>query len=209
MKKHNSNSLAFKCDISDISNTSKALSQLDLKSENCAFLLCAGQLGEKGGILDSDLSNWSKIYQTNVVGNLNIVKCFLDNIKKTKFSKIFFFAGGGSAYGYPIFSSYSLSKTAVVRAAENLHMELEDYGEITSLAIAPGAIKTKMLDPVLEAGAEVKTTIPIDETINFILKLLNLDTKKLSGKFIHVRDDVDNCIKNNTKDTLWMLRRNE
>ena len=203
------NSKAYQCDISELEETSETLSKLNLSNQNCAFLLCAGQLGEQGGILSSDLSNWSKVYQTNVIGNINIVKCFLNNIKETKFSKIFFFAGGGSAYGYPIFSSYSLSKTAVVRAAENLHLELENLGEIISLAIAPGALKTKMLDKVLEAGAEIKTTVPIDETVNFVIKLLEKDIKKLSGKFIHVRDDIDDFLINDYKDDLWKLRRNE
>ena len=203
------NSKAYQCDISELPETSETLSKLNLSNQNCAFLLCAAQLGEQGGILSSDLSNWGKVYQTNVIGNINIVKCFLNNIKETKFSKIFLFAGGGSAYGYPIFSSYSLSKTAVVRASENLHLELENFGEIISIAIAPGALKTKMLDKVLEAGAEIKTTVPIDETVNFVIKLLERDIKKLSGKFIHVRDDIDDFLINDYKDDLWKLRRNE
>lgn len=209
VKTNSPNSSAYQCDISDLSTTFETLSKIDLSNENCAFLLCAGQLGEKGGILNSDLSKWANLYQTNVVGNINIVKCFLHNIRKTCFSKIFFFAGGGSAYGFPIFSSYSLSKTAVVRAAENLHLELENYGEVISLVIAPGALKTKMLDKVIEAGAEIKTTVPIEETVNFVLKLIEKDIKSLSGRFVHVRDDIDNFIKNNTKSDLWKLRRNE
>ena len=34
-------------------------------------------------------------------------------------------------------------KNPIVRAAENLHLELKDYGDIVSPAIAPGALKTK------------------------------------------------------------------
>ena len=66
-----------------------------------------------------------------------------------------------------------------------------------------------MLDKVLEAGAEIKTTVPIDETVNFVIKLLERDIKKLSGKFIHVRDDIDDFLINDYKDDLWKLRRNE
>ena len=93
--------------------------------------------------MDTNLSNWTNVYNTNVVGNLNVVKCFIDNILKNKFSKIFLFAGGGSAYGFPIFSSYSLSKTAIVRAAENLHLELKDYGDIVSTCYSARSVKPK------------------------------------------------------------------
>ena len=209
VKKLSPNSLALKCDISKITHTFETLSSIDLLEENIAFLLCAGQLGETGGILDTNLSNWTNVYNTNVVGNLNVVKCFIDNILKNKFSKIFLFAGGGSAYGFPIFSSYSLSKTAIVRAAENLHLELKDYGDIVSLAIAPGALKTKMLEKVIEAGAEIKTTVPIEETVDFVLTLLEKDIRNLSGKFIHVRDDLNNLTKEPINENIWKLRRIE
>ncbi len=209
VRKNNPNSVALKADISNLQNTKKLLNDIDLEKKFCGFLLCAGQLGQKGGLADTDLSKWISTFQTNVIGNLNIVQSLMNNLKSNKFAKIFFFAGGGSAYGFPIFSSYSLSKTAIVRAAENLHLECEKYGDITSLAIAPGAIKTKMLDKVMEAGAEVKTTVPIQETVNFIIKLLSIDTKHLSGRFIHVRDEIDTFLPSDTKDSKWMLRRNE
>ena len=58
-------------------------------------------------------------------------------------------SGGGSAYGYPELFGYSLLKTALVRAVENISIELKKMNNkpITHI-IAPGAMQTKMLEIV-------------------------------------------------------------
>ena len=44
--------------------------------------------------------------------------------------------------------------------------------KITFYSIAPGAMKTKMLEKVEESDAYVKTYVPISETVGFISILL-------------------------------------
>jgi short-subunit dehydrogenase len=200
----------LKCDISKINEIEDNLSRLkiNLNKKNIGFAFCAATLGSQGGFLDSNINEWSNIYNTNVLGNLQVLQFFSQHILNSKFSKIIFIAGGGAAYGYPVFSGYSLSKTAVVRAAENVHLELIDKGEHTVIALAPGAMPTKMLEKVRASGAEIKTTVPLEETVTFILKIIKNNFFKISGKFVHVRDDVDNySISFNEENTKWQLRR--
>ena len=66
-----------------------------------------------------------------------------------------------------------------------------------------------MLEKVIEAGAEIKTTVPIEETVDFVLALLEKDIRNLSGKFIHVRDDINNLTKEQINENFWKLRRIE
>jgi NAD(P)-dependent dehydrogenase (short-subunit alcohol dehydrogenase family) len=58
-------------------------------------------------------------------------------------------AGGGAL---PYFSAYSASKAAVGRLTETMAAELEEHN-IQVNAIAPGAVRTRMTDDVLQAGA--------------------------------------------------------
>jgi NAD(P)-dependent dehydrogenase (short-subunit alcohol dehydrogenase family) len=202
--------IGLQCDLSKLDGIKESLAgiKIDLNKKNIAFVLCAGTLGSQGGFLDTDIREWVDVYNTNVLGNLEVLKFFSNHILKNNFSKIIFIAGGGSAYGYPAFSSYSLSKTAVVRAAENVHLELKNKGEHTVIALAPGAMPTKMLEKVKASGAEIKTTVPVEETVKFILKIIENDYYKISGKFVHVRDDVDSySIAEDEKNTKWQLRR--
>ena len=172
-------------------------------------VLCASTLGKGGGLLDSDLRDWEYVLQTNLLGNLAVIKSVLPQMIKTQYGRIVFLAGGGAAYGYPLFSAYALSKVAIVREVENIAIELKDViDDFSIISLAPGAMQTSMLKQVREAGAEIKTTVDIKEPVEFIKNFLNMDKEKaksLSGRFIHVRDDLESEDFKNK----WLLRRIE
>jgi 3-oxoacyl-[acyl-carrier protein] reductase len=60
-------------------------------------------------------------------------------------------SGGGATNPLPRLSAYAVSKAAVVRFIETLAEEVREH-KIDVNAIAPGALNTRMLDEVLEAG---------------------------------------------------------
>jgi len=126
---------------------------------------------------------------------------------RNNYGRIIFLAGGGAAYGYPIFSAYALSKTAIVRQVENTAMEFANkIDDFSIIALAPGAIETEMLRKVRAAGAKIKTTADISEPVEFIDRFLRMDRNnatKLSGKFIHVRDNLES----EDLPEKWLLRR--
>lgn len=199
------------CDISRYMNVPVVLDEYVKKfySQKIAFILAAGTLGTPGGIVDSDLRDWEQTICTNLFGNLAILKAFIPNMLFTGYARIILLSGGGAAYGYPLFSGYSLSKVAIVREAENIHEEIgSKINDFSIIALAPGAMETDMLKKVKEAGGKVRTTVDISETVGFIKNYIEMDYVKaarLSGKFIHVRDDLNSEI---LKDK-WMLRRIE
>src|SRR5262249_2582909 len=116
----------------------------DVKS--IGIVLCAAQLGKHGGLLQSDLKDWSNQYACNVLGNLAVIQACEPLIRQGAKLRVAFFSGGGAAYGYPEFSGYALSKVAVVRAVENLAMEFANLSyDASIIAVAPGAVATDML----------------------------------------------------------------
>ena len=62
-------------------------------------------------------------------------------------------SGGGAASPLPGLSSYAASKAGVIRFIETLAEEYKDAG-IDINAVAPGMLKTRMLNEMLEAGPE-------------------------------------------------------
>ena len=60
-------------------------------------------------------------------------------------------SGGGATKGRPYFMAYAVAKTGLVRATETLAAETEGFG-IRVNAIAPGAMKTRMMDEIIDAG---------------------------------------------------------
>jgi NAD(P)-dependent dehydrogenase (short-subunit alcohol dehydrogenase family) len=177
-----------------------------------AVVLTAGALGRPGGLIDADLTDWLTTYQTNVIGNLAVTKALLPVMLHAHFGRIVTIAGGGAAYAYPRFSGYALSKTAIVRATENLQAELADKGDFLTVCLAPGAMDTDMLKQVRAAGAEVRTTASVDEPVAFIEAFMLARACGFAGRFVHVRDGWRSALNRPGEivaGDLWFLRRIE
>lgn len=164
-----------------------------INPQNIGIVLCGASIGEYGGLFDSYLDDWEKLYKSNVLGNLAIIKGCEGAIKNNIKTRIVFFGGGGAAAGYPEFSGYAMSKVAVVRAVENIGIEFEKNNyDASIIALAPGAVDTDMLAKVIKHGGTVKTKTDISEPTAFVHKFLTdeFNAKSLNGRFLHARDNI-------------------
>jgi NAD(P)-dependent dehydrogenase (short-subunit alcohol dehydrogenase family) len=113
----------------------------------------AGIYGPKGEIEEVDWSEWVKAIEINVYGSILMCRAILPHFKAQGYGKVIQLSGGGATSPMPRISAYAVSKAAIVRFAETLAEEVRGSG-IDVNAIAPGALNTRMLDEVLEAGPE-------------------------------------------------------
>ncbi|MEX3916231.1 SDR family NAD(P)-dependent oxidoreductase [Paraburkholderia sp. BR10872] len=113
----------------------------------------AGVYGPKGQIEDVDWRSWTQAIEINVYGSILMCKMVLPHLKAQAYGKIIQLSGGGATSPMPRISAYAVSKAAIVRFAETLAEEVRGTG-IDVNSIAPGALNTRMLDEVLEAGPE-------------------------------------------------------
>lgn len=113
----------------------------------------AGIYGPKGEIETIDWAEWTKTIEINVYGSILMCRAVLPHFKAQGYGKIIQLSGGGATNPMPRISAYAVSKAAIVRFAETLAEEVRGTG-IDVNAIAPGALNTRMLDEVLEAGPE-------------------------------------------------------
>jgi len=207
-KRENVNYRQLESDISNY-NSFEAVPEGIFNNQKVNIVLCAGQLGRVGGIENGSFEDWERTFKVNVLGNTAVIYSLLPQMIKTGYGRIVFIAGGGAAYGYPLFSGYALSKVAIVREVENIAIEMKDkIPNFSIIALATGAMDTPMLDKVREAGAEIRTTVDIQEPVDFIKRFLNMEKRKavpFSGRFLHVRDNMSS---RKTKDK-WLLRRME
>jgi fengycin family lipopeptide synthetase B len=186
------------------------VSRSGLKS--VGVVLAAAVLGPTGPLSETSLEAWKECLNVNLFGNLAVAQGCMSTMLSARFGRILALAGGGSAYAYPTFPAYSASKTAMVRAVENLHEDLRNCGDFAVVCLAPGAVETRMLQQVRAAGAVVKTTVDLAEPVRFARQFLFCETCGFSGRFVHVRDDwtpyldVPNL---SPKAETWRLRRIE
>lgn len=111
----------------------------------------AGVYGPKGAIDDIDWNEWVRAIEINLYGSVLMACAVLPGFKAQSKGKIIQLSGGGATNPLPYISAYAVSKAAIVRFIETLAEEVREY-QIDVNAIAPGALNTRMLDEVLEAG---------------------------------------------------------
>src|SRR4029077_8750505 len=85
------------------------------------------------------------------MGSVCFARQVLPHFKSRSYGKIVQLSGGGATNPLPRLSAYAASKAAIVRFAETLALEVHEH-HIDVNSIAPGALNTRLLDEVLEAG---------------------------------------------------------
>jgi len=117
----------------------------------------AGIYGAKGSV-DCDrfdyIDEWIKTIEINLISVFKMCHYTLPYMKLQKSGKIINLSGGGATSPLPNLSAYAASKTAIVRLTETMANECKDYN-IDINALAPGALNTRLLDEILEAGEAI------------------------------------------------------
>jgi len=144
----------MRADVSKQDDVNRILAQsLDAFKQIHILVNNAGVYGPKGRIEKVDWKEWVRTIEINLFGSILMARAFLPHFQKNKYGKIIQLSGGGATAPLPFISAYAASKAAIVRFAETLAEEVKKDG-IDVNSIAPGALNTRLLDEVLEAGPE-------------------------------------------------------
>ena len=128
-----------------VDDTHAAFGGLDILVNN------AGVYGPKGCIDEVDWAEWTRAIEINLFGSILMCRAVLPIFRAQRRGKIVQLSGGGATNPLPRLTAYAASKAAIVRLIESIAEEVRGEG-IEANAIAPGALNTRMLDEVLEAG---------------------------------------------------------
>ena len=118
-----------------------------------ALVLNAGVYGPMGPTESVDLAEWRRAIDINLFGVLLPCRALIPHFKSVRRGKIVVLSGGGATNPLPNISCYAASKAAAVRLMETLAEELREF-KVDVNAVAPGALKTRLIDQVLAAGAK-------------------------------------------------------
>jgi NAD(P)-dependent dehydrogenase (short-subunit alcohol dehydrogenase family) len=144
--------LAVQADVSEPDDVQRLVRTALMQLGGLDVLVCnAGVYGPKGPIQDIPWSEWSQAVTINLMGTVLPCREVLPHFIQCKHGKIIILSGGGATKPLPYLSAYAASKAAVVRFGETLAEEVREVG-IDINAVAPGAMNTRLLEEVLEAG---------------------------------------------------------
>jgi NAD(P)-dependent dehydrogenase (short-subunit alcohol dehydrogenase family) len=117
----------------------------------------AGVHGPKGLLDEVDWAEWVHAIEVNLLGTAaccrEVLPLFRSRGGGKGGGKIVNLSGGGATAPMPRVSAYAASKAAIVRFTETLAVE-ERGSNIDVNAVAPGALNTRLLDDILDAGPD-------------------------------------------------------
>ena len=146
--------LSHGCDVSNEAQVNELVA-FALRELGSIHILVAnaGVYGPMGPTETVNLDEWRRALDINLFGLLLPCRALIPHFKKAGSGKIVALSGGGATNPLPNISCYAASKAAAVRLMETLAEELRAF-HIDVNAVAPGALKTRLVDQVLAAGPD-------------------------------------------------------
>ena len=202
--------LAYPADVTDavavqatVTAIEASLGPIDVLVNN------AGSLGPLKPLLETEVNEWWRAMEVNVLGPLLCTRLVLPGMVSRRRGRIINVSSGGGAMAIPFFSSYGCGKTALIRFTECLALETKAYG-IAVFSIAPGAVRTAMSEYSLNSPEGKKwlpwfkrifdegLAVPAERPAALVLQLASGRLDSLSGRFLSIYDDLDELLKSAT-----------
>lgn len=194
---------AFVADVSDSEAVCRAfreveqsLGPIDVLVNNAAVLRPFGPLWE------NDADEWWRGMEVNVRGPMLCARAVLPQMIARRRGRIINISSGAGAMAAPYYSSYIVSKTALIRMTECLALETAAHG-LAIFAISPGTVRTAMSEDSLQSPEgqrwlpwyrrvfEENIDVPADRAAGLVLELASGNGDALSGRFLSVFDDLE------------------
>lgn len=146
--------IARTCDVSKPDEVAALVAAAVAELPNLDILVnSAGVYGPKGLVEDNDWSDWVRAIEIDLFGAVLLCRAIIPHLKRLGRGKIIQLSGGGATTPMPRLTAYATAKAAVVRFCESIALELAPH-HVDVNCIAPGALNTRMLEEILEAGPE-------------------------------------------------------
>jgi NAD(P)-dependent dehydrogenase (short-subunit alcohol dehydrogenase family) len=158
---------------------------------------CAGVYGPFGRIEELDTQKWIEAININLIGTFNILKNSVREFKAHNIGNFVSLSGGGATSPMPRITGYAASKAGVVRLVESVAVDNIE-SNLTFNTVAPGLLKTQMLDEVLLADPEKvgrdfydrmlierqRGTNNIDPAVSLIVHLVTGQAPDVTGRLL-------------------------
>lgn len=163
----------------------------------------AGIAGPSAPVDKHDEDGWDQCIQVNLSGTFYVTKRAIPLLRKSEAGSIVNIASTAALFGYPLRSSYTATKWAMIGLMKTWAMELGPEG-IRVNAICPTSVEGPRIDGVIEREAQargitfdevrenylrqssMRTFIKADDVADIVMFLSSDGAKKISGQTISV-----------------------
>jgi NAD(P)-dependent dehydrogenase (short-subunit alcohol dehydrogenase family) len=153
IEKSGGRALGLQADVTSQTDWERVVRETESRLGRITLLVANAALSDPAGpIYEADPDVWQKTLDTNVMGSVRGARAILPGMVQRKNGRVIIVASGAALAATPYTSPYRVSKTALLRLAEILALEVKDHG-ISVFSIHPGVINSTILDSAVRTDA--------------------------------------------------------
>jgi NAD(P)-dependent dehydrogenase (short-subunit alcohol dehydrogenase family) len=153
IEKAGGRALGLQADVTSQADWKRLVAETESRLGPVTLLVANAALSDPAGpVYEADPDVWQKTLETNVMGSVRGARAVLPGMVERKNGRMIVVASGAALAATPYTSPYRVSKTALLRLAEILALEVKDFG-ISVFSIHPGVINSTILDSAVRTDA--------------------------------------------------------
>jgi 2-dehydro-3-deoxy-L-rhamnonate dehydrogenase (NAD+) len=141
--------VGVKCDITSASSVKDAIATVRRELGPIDILVNnAGISGKTARLWELDEEDMDRVYAVNLRGTFLMCRAVITEMLERRYGRIVNMASIAGKEGNPTLVPYSSTKAGVIALTKALAKEVAGQGDITVNSIAPGVVRTKILDTI-------------------------------------------------------------
>ena len=189
---YGNNHYYYKTDLSNSENLQSCLDGISKEHKDISVIVNNAGTTEDNLIFRMKNDQWTKVIQTNLNSNYQIIKSLLPNMLSNKYGKIIGISSIVGTTGNPGQSNYVASKSGLVGLYKSIALEVAKRN-INVNIVSPGFISTSMTDKLTDDQKKIYLNkIPMarfgssEDVANLVYFLSTKDSSYITGQNLHV-----------------------
>ena len=182
----------YSLDLSDVDNLQDNLNIISKDHKDISVIVNNAGITHDSLVFRMSNENWSKVIQTNLSSNYQIIKTLLPNMLSNRYGKIIGISSIVGSTGNPGQANYVASKSGMVGLYKSIALEVAKRN-INVNTISPGFISTIMTDTLKDEQKEAYLSrIPMsrfgkpEDVANLVYFLSSDDSSYITGQNFHI-----------------------
>ncbi len=191
-KKYGDNHFYYQIDLSDEDNLQNGLNEISKDHNDISVIVNNAGVTEDGLIMRMNHSQWSKVIQTNLSSNYQVIKTFLPSMLSNRYGKIIGISSIVGTTGNAGQSNYVASKSGLTGLYKSVALEVAKRNINVNL-VSPGFISTSMTESLNDDQKNnYLSRIPMmrfgnpEDVANLVFFLSTDDASYITGQNFHV-----------------------
>jgi NAD(P)-dependent dehydrogenase (short-subunit alcohol dehydrogenase family) len=194
--------VGIRADVTDRASVDTTMREVEQALGSVTILVnCAGTCGAIGPLWEIEPDDWRRDVDATLLGTFLCARAVLPAMVARRRGRVINVSSYAAIRASPYIAAYGSAKAALVHLTNTLAAETAPFG-VSVFAMTPGRVRTAMTDHMLDVQTGKQWSVmptgewlPAERAGALAVVLASGRADALSGRFIHVLDDVDELVR--------------